>query len=165
MKLLNCINTLPWHSTRRWLKRELSEIEEIVIHQEAGNGSVENVNNYHITPGQNNHVSKAGCPHFCYHYGIEKDGTIKQVNLLTDITWHTGNVNRIGIGIMLVGNFSGPDHKGDEKPTPAQMTALEELVDYLQAAYGPLRLKGHFDYGKPSCPGTFVENWIKEKRK
>jgi hypothetical protein len=100
MKITNQITTLPWHPFRRWSVRELTGINRIIIHQELGDGSVEDVNQYHIQP---NHISPKGCPHFCYHYGIDKIGEIIQSNDLRNITWHTKGQNEVGIGIMLVG--------------------------------------------------------------
>ncbi len=50
------------------------------MHQELGMGLVEQVNNYHITPGKQNHLSNKGAPHFAYHYGIDLDGTVYKVN-------------------------------------------------------------------------------------
>jgi hypothetical protein len=43
-------------------------------------GTVEQVNSYHTTPGEQNHLSKRGAPHFSYHYGIDLDGTVYKVN-------------------------------------------------------------------------------------
>jgi len=49
-------------------------------------GLVEQVNNYHITPGKQNHLSSKGAPHFAYHYGIDLDGTVYKVNPLSATT-------------------------------------------------------------------------------
>ena len=86
MTILNKISKLEWHPLRRWATRELTAINKIIIHQELGEGDIEAVNRYHIRP---NHISSRGCPHFCYHYGIEKYGEIIQANEMGQITWHT----------------------------------------------------------------------------
>lgn len=160
--MINKRQQLPWHSYKRWGQRDVKNIDKIIIHQELGNASVDAVNSYHIS--DNNHVSDTGCPHFCYHYGIEKDGDIIIANNQSDITWHTKGQNETGIGIMLVGEFKKPGHynRGDEAPTDAQMKALHYLVTWLQ---GQLLIPannvfGHCHFGKPACPGEFVENWI-----
>jgi hypothetical protein len=77
MNIYNQIHLLEWHPYRRWSKRELKGIDKIIIHQELAEGDIEAVNRYHI---HLNHISPMGCPHFCYHYGIEKSGEIIQVN-------------------------------------------------------------------------------------
>jgi len=159
MKIENYIDILPWHSSRQWSKRNESSINKIIIHQELGDGNIERVNNYHIN---SNHISEKGCPHFCYHYGIEKDGTIKQVNHISDITWHTKGQNTTGIGIMVVGNFRGVDNINGEEPEEVQMQALNYLVNWLRKEYNlPKKaLHGHSDFGKPACPGFTIDKWI-----
>ncbi len=97
MEIKNLINILPWHQKRRWSMRDANSIKKIIIHQELSDGTIEEVNGYHI--GLDNHISAKGCPHFCYHYGIrggkEHDGQIIQANELSHITWHTKGQNSI----------------------------------------------------------------------
>lgn len=165
IKIENLINKLPWHATRRWASRDLSKIKKIVVHQELGEGSIEAVNNYHVSP---NHISSKGCPHFCYHYGIRKDGEIVQANELSSITWHVGNHNTESIGIMIQGNFDGPEYDlGTSEPTKEQIQSLGELVDYLIKAFEFTNqdVYGHFHFGKPACPGYVLQKWVEEKRK
>jgi len=165
MNIQNKTTTLPWHPFRRWQTRSLTSITRIIIHQELAEGGVEAVNRYHINP---NHISKKGCPHFCYHYGIEKNGEIIQANDLRSITWHTTGQNACGIGIMLSGDFPGSGHENaTSQPTPEQMTALGELCDYLLKAFGltGADIYGHCHFGKPACPGFVVEEWIEKRKK
>ncbi|UCD37375.1 MAG: N-acetylmuramoyl-L-alanine amidase [Fidelibacterota bacterium] len=174
MDIVNVVKKLPWHEARRWRTRDLSAIDKIIVHQELSDGTVEAVNNYHITPGNNNHVSKKGAPHFCYHFGIRMarpegppDGEIIQANELTHITWHTGGQNRVGVGIMLEGNFKGMGHDlGHEKPSKAQIDSLNwlagHLIDLLDLTNQDLY--GHYHFGKPACPGSYVTGWIEEYR-
>ena len=164
MTITNKIATLPWHPGRRWSVRDLTSINKIIIHQELGEGDIEAVNRYHIRP---NHISPQGCPHFCYHYGIEKSGQIIQANELAQITWHTPGQNTVGIGIMLVGNFNGPGHDlGTTGPNPEQMASLEWLVEYLNKAFAfsNQELYGHYHFGKPACPGFALQEWIETRR-
>ena len=165
IEITNQIATLPWNKHLRWSPRKLTRIDRIIIHQELGDAPVAAVNNYHINP---NHISPRGCPHFCYHYGIEKSGEIIQANILTDVTWHTTGQNTTGIGIMLVGNFSGPGHEtSNPAPSTEQFTALTELCEYLLQAFALdwNHVYGHCDFGKKACPGYAVEEWIKERKK
>jgi N-acetyl-anhydromuramyl-L-alanine amidase AmpD len=165
MNLQNKINLLKWHAERRWSVRDLTSVNRIIIHQELDEANVEAVNRYHLKP---NHISKRGCPHFCYHYGIEKTGEIIQVNELYHITWHTTGQNDTGIGIMLVGDFAGPGHEtGTSEPGPEQMNSLGELCDYLMKAFtlSNQDVYGHYHFGKRACPGYTLQSWIEEKRK
>ena len=158
------IETLPWHENRRWSKRKLTDIDKIIIHQELSEGDIASVNAYHIRP---NHISDRGCPHFCYHYGIEDNGDIIQANELKDITWHTSGQNVNGIGIMVAGYFKGPGFEdGTTGPNFKQMPAVEELVDYLLASFkfSKQQIYGHYHFGKRACPGYALEKWIEEQR-
>lgn len=164
MEINNQINILKWHPSRRWSERKLTVINKIIIHQELAEGTTTEVNNYHIQP---NHISSRGCPHFCYHYSIEKSGEIIQANEMMHITWHTAGENLAGIGIMLAGNFTGPGHNlGTSDPTQEQLKSLEFLINYLQDAFGfsSQEVYGHYHFGKRACPGSFVEKWIETRR-
>ncbi len=164
MEIKNRINQLDWHPTRRWGSRQLSTINRIIIHQELAEGSIENVNAYHISP---NHISPRGCPKICYHYGIRKNGEIIQVNELSSVVWHTSGQNLNAIGIMLVGNFAGTGHTAaTSEPSIEQLAALEFLSDYLLKAFNfsYQELYGHYHFGKPACPGFVVSEWIENKR-
>jgi len=164
MKIVNLIEQLPWHKTRRWSSRELSAINKIILHQELGEGTIENVNNYHINP---NHISLKGCPHYCYHYGIRKNGEVVQANELSQIVWHTKGENANSIGIMFVGNFKGPGHElASAGPTNEQMDSCKLLVVELIKIFNltPQDVFGHYHFGKPACPGFAIQNWIEEFR-
>ncbi len=164
MQIVNLIEQLPWHPTRRWSTRELSRINKVILHQELGDSSIENVNHYHIQP---NHISSKGCPHFCYHYGIRKNGEVVQANELSQIVWHTKGENAVSIGIMFVGNFKGPGHDlGSDGPTDDQMASVEELVNFLLETFrlNKQDVFGHYHFGKPACPGYAVQKWIEDFR-
>jgi N-acetyl-anhydromuramyl-L-alanine amidase AmpD len=167
MQIQNLIASLPTHPGQVWGKRKLSQVQKIIIHQELGESSIEEVNHYHITPAENNHISKAGCPHFCYHFGIRKNGEVVLANEYTDITWHCSGQNTTSIGIMVQGNFAGPGHDlGNSEPTPKQIESLGELTDYLLKTF---KLKeqdvwGHYHFGKRACPGYVLQDWIEKKR-
>lgn len=164
MNIINRVQQLEWHSSRRWSTRDFKQVDKIILHQELGDSSIEDVNNYHIKP---NHISSKGCPHFCYHYGISKKGEVIQANELSHVVWHTKGQNTAGIGIMFVGNFKGPGHElASEGPTDEQMVAAEDLVKFLLETFKLTKqdVFGHYHFGKPACPGFFIQNWIENYR-
>lgn len=163
-EIQNMISILPWHPTRRWGTRQLSSINKIVIHQELGEADVEAVNNYHIKP---NHISSKGCPHLCYHYAIRKNGEIIQANELSSVTWHCKGQNIEAVGIMAVGNFNGPGYDmGTSEPTKEQIESIDFLVQYLQKSLKLTNqdLYGHYQFGKPACPGHTLQKYVEDKR-
>lgn len=164
MEIKNLVKQLEWHPTRRWTPRDISRINKIIIHQELGESTIENVNHYHINP---NHISSRGCPHFCYHYGISKEGEIIQANELSSVTWHTKGENAVGVGIMFVGNFAGLGHESaSDGPTPEQFASIEYLVPYLLTTLNLSKqdVFGHYEFGKPACPGYKAQEWIEKFR-
>ena len=64
---------------------------------------------------------------------------------------HRDEINQVGIGICLVGNFE------QTQPTPKQLLAFRELVDFLRTdvAGKQVRFAGHreIDPGRTACPG------------
>lgn len=164
MQIKNKIQQLEWHSVRRWSTRELSNIRKIIFHQELGNSTIEQVNSYHIKP---NHISANACPHFAYHYGIRKNGDVIQANELSSITWHCKGQNSSSIGIMLVGNFRGNGNEDSNyDPSVEQIKSAEELSNYLIDVFKLSKqdVFGHYQFGKPYCPGYKMQEWIEKFR-
>ncbi len=148
-----------------WGKRLKSMINKIIVHQELGEANTIAVHNYHIS--KESHLKLGtGAPRIAYHFTIEKDGTIYRVNDETDIVWHTAGQNMSGIGVMLVGDFSGKGHVGKSEPTDEQLESLEWLLDKLSTdlKVSKSEIYGHEDFGKPACPGYKVMEFIKEYR-
>lgn len=86
-------------------------------------------------------------------------------------TWHTSSsYNKTGIGVCMAGWFASRHVKSDNarlEPSPEAFEGLKTLVlDYLLPRYGltTKALCGHFDAGKPTCPGDFLEQWVRQTR-
>jgi hypothetical protein len=66
---------------------------------------------------------------------------------------HREDINEVGIGICLVGNFE------ETKPTPHQLAAFRELVDYLRSDVVGKRIRfavhREIDPGRTICPGRY----------
>lgn len=166
---------LPRHATKRWGRRTPEDIIGLVIHQSAGSRawSTKSIAEYHVGP---NHISPTGCPGLCYVFTVEADGKIIQANDLEDITWSQGSQitplpgtksNTNYLGICVLGDFDGPSYDGkDDQPTKEQLASLDQLVSWLQDKLGLNRanLFGHYHFGKANCPGTFLADWLEERR-
>ena len=124
-----------------------------------------------------------GWPGIPYTYVIPaypdlEDGRLVIYKIWHDdwVTWHTGGIyNHHAVGVVVAGWYasrhdllSGKDSAARDRPTVEAMTAADELADYLMVRHGlrmgPDTLKCHAELGKPACPGSFLENWIREKR-
>jgi len=66
---------------------------------------------------------------------------------------HREEINEVGIGICLVGNFE------KTKPTLKQMAAFQELVNYLRSEVVGTKIRfavhKEIDPGRTACPGRF----------
>ncbi len=165
LEIVDLTAALPWNPDpdhNEWPQRDYRKIDKVILHQELGNGSVESVNAYHIS--ETSHIAPGvGAPHIAYHYAIRKNGEIVLCNDPQDVTWHCKGQNQTSIGIMLVGDFTGPGHNGGV-PTNEQREAFFELADYLMNEFdlSPEDFFGHCDFGKPACPGDEAYSWIRE---
>jgi len=83
-----------------------------------------------------------------YHFLIRTDGSIEQGRPENVVGAHTLNYNSQSIGICLTGKFM------TNKPTPAQMDALEELLTALRGRHPQAKIVRHGDLQATSCPGS-----------
>lgn len=160
---------LPVHESRRFARRAVSDIRGVVFHQTLGDYSVTGIAKYHVS--EECHIAPGvGCPGICYTYFVDTDGTIYLCNDHEAVTWSQagstaplpmtrGNTNYLAV--VFRGDFAGKDHKGGE-PTEAQLESARALWEWLRAdlALPEDMLFGHFDFGKPACPGNTLSKLI-----
>lgn len=121
--MISLIGKLPVKASNG--TRKLSEIVYAVVHHEAvksdGRSTVE-----HLISDANYHISK-DWNRIAYHFCVGKDGTVYELNPLTEIAYHAGNLAYIrdSFGIVLEGDLSV------ERPSGAQIGALWGLLDDL----------------------------------
>lgn len=163
-KVMDITEELARHKTKKWKVRDTALVDRVVFHQSMSDGDVEGVNRYHIEPG--NHISKTGCPRICYHYVISRDGIFYKCNKESCLTWHTRGQNLRGIGVLVMGDFSGGDYMGPMSVTEAQVETLTNCLFYftdnpnLPGITNLKQFYGHCDFGKPHCPGTEIYELI-----
>lgn len=117
-----------------------SKTDEIVLHHAAGNGSVENIHNWHITGN--------GWLGIAYHFYIRKDGKVYRGRPIDTIGAHTYGENEHTIGICFEGNFES------ETMSDAQKQAGAELVSMLRKEYTSIvKVSGHKEHNSTACPG------------
>lgn len=115
-----------------------SETDYIILHHEAGNGSVEDVHNYHLSKGWKG---------IAYHYFVRKDGTIYRGRPEDTSGGHTTGYNHNSIGICAEGNFEL------EAMSNAQRDALHALVLDVRTRYPDTQTVRHRDLAATACPG------------
>lgn len=174
-KIVDYRSRVPRKVGEKFARRRRENIKGVVFHQALGNGSVDDIARYHISPQC--HISPGkGCPSICYTYFVAGDGTIYWCNDLEDITWSQGGGsapipgtkgNTNYIGVCFQGDFSGEGHEGKQEPTPAQLASADALWHYLKGelSLSPDALYGHHDFGKPACPGFVLSKFIDDAKK
>ena len=135
IKVENIVNDLDKHPTKVYSNRNLDQIDKIILHHFASDGTPYAVAKYHIRPDKNN------WPGIGYHYVIAKDGTIYQTNYLHTISYHVAGQNTSSIGIALEGNFEIEPH------IQVQIDSLNKLIPYLRSHFTqPLEVYQHSDF-------------------
>jgi len=158
--------TLPRHKSKVWDPRASSILKGMVYHQSLEDyGTASGNAAYHVGP---NHLSDTGLPGLSYTMFVEKSGKIILANDVEDKTWSQGDRDLPGdenaeyMGVCFGGNFSGPGYDGPQTPTEAQLnsaTLLWEIVSEIWS-FDNNCLFGHYDFGKPSCPGYVLAGLI-----
>lgn len=158
---------------KKWGFRDVDKLEGIVVHQALGEGSIEGIAKYHT--GVKSHLYAGGVESLAYTIAIRKNGQIVLANGLHKATWSQGfrgidgDENRKYMAVVLEGYFTyeGCENETAGEPTEEQLISLLLLWRYLKKAWDCdySNIFGHFDFGKPTCPGTTVEALIKSIRK
>ena len=135
IKINNIVDDLEKHPTKVYSNRSLDQIDKLILHHFASNGTPYAVAKYHIRPDKNNF------PGIGYHFVIAKDGTIYQTNYLHTISYHVAGQNTSSVGIALEGNFEIEPH------IQIQIDSLNELIPYLRSHFTqPLEVYQHSDF-------------------
>lgn len=154
--IINKVDVLPKHPTKKFYTRTLDQIQRIAIHHSAGdNQDEEDYARYHV-------YSK-NWPGIGYHYVIRENGTIVQTNYLTTICYNVDSGNTPTVGICLSGDFS------KRKPSQAQLDSLGKLIRHLRRTLKkdlPVGAHRNLQPHKPTtCPGDFLTNHITQYNK
>ena len=140
----NIVDDLEKHPTKTFPLRNLNQIDRLILHHFAGNGTPYAVAHYHVKPeewinGEN--VGGRNWPGIGYHYVIAKNGTVYQTNNWNTVSYHVSGQNTNSIGIALEGNFKIEQHE------PAQIDSLNKLIPYLRSQFiQPLEVYQHSDF-------------------
>lgn len=163
---------LAVNENHQWKRRVGTDIQGVVFHQTLGNTTLENVAKYHTGP--QSHINPGGVHSISYTVGIRKSGEICIMNDIEDVTWSQGmkgntiDENKCFIGVVCEGLFSwDPKITEHEKqkvgePTREQMVAVIKVWNILANIFelDIQDIYGHFDWGKPACPGTAIQGII-----
>lgn len=103
------------------------------------------------------HVDGRGWSDVGYHFCILIDGTIEAGRPVNIQGAHVKGRNKTSIGVCYIGGCD-KDMKAKDTMNHGQERAFLNLVATLRGIYGEeLRVSGHNQYAKKSCPSFVVE--------
>ena len=164
------LETLAHHATKKWDKRDPEKLKGAVVHQSLETyGTASGNAKYHVSP---NHVSADGLPGLSYTIFIERKGRVILANPVDCKTYSQGYGGRPGdeneefLSICVGGNFSAPGYAGTQTPTANQLELLKRTWEKLKEVFGWFDedLYGHYHFGKPTCPGNELAEFIDSVR-
>lgn len=137
---------MPVHPWKKYGKRRLSQIKRIVIHHFAGNITIREAAELHVSKGW---------PGIGYWAVIDLDGIVYIVNDLDTISYNVRNGNTPTIGIALRGNYN------TKLPDLVMLSSLSQLIASIQNILGPLPVHVHSDFVNTECPGSKLREWVR----
>lgn len=168
--VVDVVSQLP--RSRPYPLRDYSKISEIVVHHKAGgylkglDGAIATARFCQTPPVYSTETGKRvgggrGWPGHPYHIDVPFVVPIHEHRLVAMLTsplregsWHAGSHNTASIGIAFQGCFYSKYTLDGGHPSPAQIDILGRLHRLLNRVLRVnLRLLGHAEAGKPSCPG------------
>lgn len=108
------------------------------------------------------HVEDNGWSDIGYHFIIDRDGIVVKGRPLDRAGAHARGRNSHSVGICLIGGFGGSaSDKFTDNFTPAQATALRNLIDRLKRDYPTIKVvSGHNQYASKACPCFNVPRFL-----
>jgi len=115
----NLVYQLPQHATKRYERRQMGDIDRLVITHSAAPSTLKPavIARFHV-----NHM---GWPGIGYHYYVDGNGAVFQCNDLTTTSYHIREWNPTSLSICVAGNFTS------QVPTPAQISSTAHLLAWL----------------------------------
>ena len=149
---------MPVHPTKTYRIRSIDKPLNIYLHHTAieGDTIIREGNESFIYDKKNlqriakYHIKGHNWAGIAYHFAINKNGDVYQLNDLTTLSYHTKNKNTLGIGIVFLGNY-------ETKPLPLKaVKAGEVLIDALCQTLDIKSVKLHKQVVNTLCPGKYA---------
>jgi N-acetyl-anhydromuramyl-L-alanine amidase AmpD len=152
VKIIDMRGTLPTRPGVTYATRSEAQITGIVWHHTAGNREqpLRDIADYHVR------VRK--WPGIGYHYAIDQEGKVFQMQAVTTVSYHAYMNNTPNIGVVLVGNYE------EERPSPAMKAAAKALTRYLKARYPIRQVRMHSETKATLCPGKHAKAMLRDGR-
>lgn len=171
-----------WRKSARHERRIIQDIRRVILHHSAGNiwappRGIQAQGRYFvrdppIKDGKPDYRVGRGWPGFGYTCYLpyapllyEGRPIVYQCQPWTEESWHTKGGNETGVALEIQGSFSNA--AGGRNPSPIQQQLIGPVVhEWLLPTLGltSYAIRGHCDYTKPTCPGWWLERWLRAAR-
>ena len=125
----------------------MRKIYELIIHcsatPEGKDFTVQDIDRWHKQRGW------TGCG---YHFVIRLDGTVEKGRDIDLIGAHCVGHNANSIGVCYIGGCEADGKTPKDTRTPAQRSALRNIITTLKAVYPQITVHGHREFSKKACP-------------
>lgn len=170
VELWDATDVLPRHRRKEYPRRDTGAIDVCFVHHSGAHGAsgldfLVNSASYAIRPRWK---GGRGWPGFPYTFGVpytDPNGRVYRGNPDNLRTWHTGgDANGRGIAVVLQGNLRST------RPSDFQYRATAALLEWIERTYGITEFiphsgsKPYGGSGKRSCPGPWVEEFLRIRR-
>ena len=110
------------------------------------------------------HVKGNGWTDIGYHFVVDLDGKVHPGRPLSQPGAHCYGHNAKSIGIVYIGGLASDGKTPKDTRTPAQRSALRQLVQQLSVQFPEIagNIHGHNEYAAKACPSFNVrsEAWL-----
>lgn len=134
-------------------------IRRIILHctatPEGREYDVEEIRRWHTAPPPRGN----GWKDIGYHEVVHLNGRVSKGRAYEVVGAHVAGHNHDSIGIAYVGGMTADGKRAKDTRTPAQIEAMDGLIDTIRARYGQhITVHGHneFDFSK-ACPSFDVQ--------
>jgi hypothetical protein len=145
--MIDIVNTLPKHKSKRYAKRVLSKIDIIILHHSAtAKGTPKAFANYHVNTN--------GWPGIGYHVVIS-EGVIYKTNSFDTVSYNCAGQNTRSIGICFAADFD------KRQPSKADYCLFVDATNQVYKELGrkiPIGL--HRDFSTKTCPGKLFDKEV-----
>lgn len=144
VKVIDLRESLPQRPGVSYAYRTDGQITGIIWHHTAGNEAqpIHDIADYHVR------VRK--WPGIGYHFAIDSEGKVFQMQSVNTVSYHAYMNNTPNIGIVLVGNYE------DARPTRAMRSSAKALLRVLRSRYGIKNVYLHKETKATLCPGKYA---------
>lgn len=152
VKVIDLRGELPRREGVQYAQRPESKITGLVWHHTAGpeQQPLHSIAEYHVRVRR--------WPGIGYHFAIDSDGAVFQMQAVTTVSYHAYMNNTANIGIVLIGDYD------KAQPSEKMRRSVAALMAFLKKRYSTSHVYLHREIKATACPGRYGARMVRELR-